>query len=146
MTPQQVRIVQSTWPKVLPIKDAAARIFYRRLFEMDPSLEAMFIGDLHTQRRKLMLVLDSAVNGLSQLEHIVAAIRELGLRHAGYGVKDHHYTTVGAALLWTLERILSAEFTSDVKEAWASAYGLLASTMQEAAAMTTGELSAQGYR
>lgn len=137
MTPQQVQIVQSTWAKVLPIKDAAARIFYRRLFEMDPSLEAMFIGDLHTQGRKLMLVLDSAVNGLSRLEHIVAAIRELGLRHAGYGVKDHHYTTVGAALLWTLERILSAEFTSDVKEAWASAYGLLASTMREAASMTT---------
>jgi hemoglobin-like flavoprotein len=60
-------------------------------------------------------------------------IEVLGRRHAGYGVKDEHYATVAAALLWALEQGLGARFTSDVRDAWAAAYGLLASTMQGAA-------------
>ena len=141
MTPRQIRLVQSTWPRMLAAEDAAAQLFYGRLFEMDPSLKSMFLGDMREQGRKLMQVMDSAVNGLSQMEHIVAAVRELGLRHVGYGVKDHHYDTAGAALLWALDRSLGAEFTPDVNDAWASAYGLLASTMKEAAALQAGDRS-----
>ena len=134
MTPEQIRIVQSTWVRVLPIKDIAAQLFYKRLFEMDPSLRPLFRGDLREQGEKLMQIIDAAVNGLSHLERIVTAIQDLGRRHADYGVKDHHYDTVGAALLWTLKEGLGAEFTPKAKEAWATVYGVLAATMQEAAA------------
>lgn len=134
MTPKQARIVQSSWKEVRSLDDAAAQLFYRRLFEMDSSLESMFPGDMREQRRKLMQVLDFAVNGLSHLERIVGAMRELGLRHAGYGVEAHHYDTVGAALLWTLERGLGAAFTPDMRVAWAAAYCVLASAMQGSAA------------
>ena len=144
MTPEQIRIVQSTWVRVLPIKDIAAQLFYKRLFEMDPSLRPLFRGDLREQGEKLMQIIDAAVNGLSHLERIVTAIRDLGRRHADYGVKDHHYDTVGAALLWTLKEGLGAEFTPKAKEAWATVYGVLAATMQEAAATrTTSTLPAQ---
>jgi nitric oxide dioxygenase len=51
-----------------------------------------------------------------------------------YGVRREHYATVGAALLWTLQSGLGEEFTPEVREAWASAYLLLSTTMQEAAA------------
>ena len=98
MAPEHVRLVQSTWIKVLPIKDSAAQLFYERLFEMDPSLRALFQGDMQEQGEKLMQVIDAAVNGLSNLERIVTAIQELGRRHVDYGVKDHHYDIVGAAL------------------------------------------------
>ena len=134
MTPEHIRIVQSTWVKVLPIKDTAAQLFYERLFEMDPSLRALFQGDMRQQGEKLMQVIDAAVNGLSRLERIVTAIEELGRRHVDYGVKDHHYDTVGAALLWTLDKSLGAEFTPEARDAWATVYGILATTMQEAAA------------
>jgi hemoglobin-like flavoprotein len=138
VTPERIRTVQSTWVKVLPIKDAAAQLFYERLFEMDPSLRALFPSDLCQQGEKLMQVIDAAVNGLSHLERIIAAIQELGRRHADYGVKDHHYGTVGAALLWTLSKSLGAEFTAEAKDAWATVYGVLAATMREAAATTRG--------
>jgi len=135
MTPEHIRIVQSTWVKVLPIKDSAAQLFYERLFEIDPSLRALFRSDTRQQGEKLMEVIDAAVNGLSRLELIVCAIQELGKRHAGYGVKDHDYATVGAALLWTLGKSLgAAEFTPKVKDAWATVYAVLATTMREAAA------------
>ena len=133
MTPEHIRTVQSTWVKVLPIKDTAAQLFYERLFEIDPSLRALFRSDMRQQGEKLMQVMDAAVNGLSRLERIVSAIQELGRRHADYGVKDHHYATVGAALLWTLGQSLGAEFTPKVKDAWATVYAVLATTMREAA-------------
>ena len=136
MTPEHIRIVQSTWVKVLPIKNTAAQLFYERLFETDPSLRALFRSDMRQQGEKVMQVIDAAVNGLSRLERIVTAIQELGRRHADYGVKDHHYDTVGAALLWTLGKSLGAEFTPEAKDAWATVYAVLATTMREAAVTT----------
>jgi hemoglobin-like flavoprotein len=134
MAPEHVRLVQSTWVKVLPIKYTAAQLFYQRLFEIDPSLRTLFRGDMREQGEKLMQLIDGAVNGLSQLERIVTAIEELGRRHVDYGVKDRHYDTVGAALLWTLDKSLGNEFTKEARNAWATVYGILATIMQEAAA------------
>jgi hemoglobin-like flavoprotein len=144
MSPHQARIVQSTWPKILPNKDAAAQLFYARLFELDPSLKPMFLGDIRQQGRKLMLVLDSVVNGLADIGTIAAAVRDLGMRHVGYGVREHHYDTVGAALLWAIERGLGAAFTAEVHDAWAAAYRMLAAIMRGAAAdVVAGRLSAE---
>lgn len=134
MTPKQVEVVQGTWKKVLPIADTAAELFYGKLFSLDPALKPLFNGDMKAQGRKLMQMIGIAVNGLSNLASIVPAVQDLGRRHVRYGVKDAHYDTVGAALLWTLEQGLGELYNEDVKAAWASAYGLLASTMKDAAA------------
>jgi hemoglobin-like flavoprotein len=133
VTPTQKALVQDTFASIAPIADDAAALFYRRLFELDPSLRAMFRGDMTEQRRKLMNMIGAAVKGLDRLEQLVPVVQDLGRRHAGYGVEDRHYDTVGAALLWTLEKGLGPAFTPAVKDAWATVYGLLASTMQAAA-------------
>ena len=82
-----------------------------------------------------MQVIDAAVNGLSLFERIRPSIQELGRRHADYGVKDHHYGTVGAALLWTLGKSLGTDFTPQVRQAWTTVYGVLATSMREGAAI-----------
>ena len=133
VTPTQKTLVQETFASIAPIADDAAALFYRRLFELDPSLRAMFRGDMSEQRRKLMNMLGAAVKGLDRLEQLVPVVQDLGRKHTGYGVEDRHYDTVGAALLWTLEKGLGSGFTPEVKEAWTAVYGLLASTMQIAA-------------
>lgn len=51
----------------------------------------------------------------------------------GYGVKAAHYAPVGAALIFTLDRGLGREFTSEVKSAWLPAYGALSGAMIAAA-------------
>ncbi len=137
MNSEQVKLVQGSFAKVLPIADTAADLFYTRLFELDPSLRRMFPTDMAEQKRKLMLTLKFAVNSLSRLDELVPAVQALGRRHAGYGVKNEHYNTVGAALLWTLEQGLGEAFTPEVKAAWVTVYTLLANTMREAAAETT---------
>jgi hemoglobin-like flavoprotein len=133
LTPAQKTLVQQSFSTIAPIADAAAVLFYQRLFELDPSLERMFRGDMAEQRKKLMQMLTAAVKGLDRLEQLVPVVQDLGRRHATYGVAEKHYDTVGAALLWTLEKGLGAAFTPDMKEAWAAVYGLLATTMKEAA-------------
>jgi hemoglobin-like flavoprotein len=134
MTPEQKELVQTTFATVAPMADAAAAMFYARLFELDPRLRSLFTGDMTEQGRKLMRMIGMAVNGLDRLDELVPAVRQLGIRHAGYGVTDDHYGTVAAALLWTLEHGLGADYTPAVEEAWITVYSVLATTMKEAAA------------
>lgn len=133
MTPNQANLVRQSWAAVLPISDKAAELFYGRLFELDPGLKPLFRGDMKEQGAKLMKMINTAVNGLDRLEAIVPAVQQLGRRHVAYGVTEEHYDTVGAALLWTLEAGLGDAFNAEVKEAWAATYGVLATTMKEAA-------------
>ncbi len=133
MTPNQIKLVQTSFSKVTPIAATAADLFYGRLFEIAPQVRGMFPEDLSEQKKKLMAMLGAAVAGLSTLDTLMPAVRALGRRHAGYGVTAQHYAPVGSALLWTLEQGLGADFTPDVKDAWATAYIVLSTTMIDAA-------------
>jgi hemoglobin-like flavoprotein len=134
MTPEEVMLVQESWKKVVPIKETAAEIFYGKLFELDPKLRSLFHGDMQEQGRKLMAMINVAVGSLEKLDTIVPAVKDLGRRHGGYGVKAQDYGTVATALLWTLEKGLGDAFTPSVKEAWTQTYMTLAQTMQSASA------------
>ena len=133
MNARQIALVQQSFEKVLPMSEAAAGLFYLRLFQLDPSLEKMFKGDMKQQGRMLMNMIHTAVQALSRLDQIVPAVQALGRRHAGYGVRQEHYGTVGQALLWTLEAGLGKDFDAPTREAWTEVYGMLAGVMQEAA-------------
>lgn len=133
MTPNEIQLVQASFAKVAPVAEKAAEMFYNRLFELDPSLRPLFKGDMTEQGKRLMAMIAVAVNGLNNIEDLVPAIQDLGRRHNDYGVKSEHYGTVGAALLDTLETALGDAFTPDVKAAWGTVYGVLSSTMIEAA-------------
>ena len=134
MEAKQIALVRSTWAKLIPMADAAAKIFYTRLFEIDPSLRSLFKGDMAPQGKLLMGMINTAVEGLDDLDSIVPAVQELGRNHAGYGVKSEDYKAVASALLWTLRQGLGSDFNADVKNAWVETYTLLATVMQEAAA------------
>ena len=134
MTPEKIELVKSSWAKVAPIAEQAAELFYGKLFELNPEFKSLFKSDMKEQGRKLMAMLNTAVNSLDKLESIVPAVQDMGRRHVAYGVKDEDYDTVGEALLWTLEQGLGEGFTEDVKEAWVDTYTLVATTMKTAAA------------
>ena len=132
MTPDQKTLVQKTWKMAAPNAEAVAQLFYQRLFTLDPAIERLFAGsNMAAQRGKLVQALRLAVEGLDDLDGLVPVIEDLGRRHVGYGVKASHYDTVGAALLWTLERGLGQAWTAETKAAWTEVYGLLAGVMQQ---------------
>ena len=133
ITATQIRLVQASWQQVPYTLEETATRFYTRLFQMDPALKRLFRGDMNEQGRKSMSMLTFIVNSLGRREEIVPVLRSLGSRHAGYGVRDEHYGTVGATLLATLEEALGPRFTPEVRSAWMAALEALAGTMTEAA-------------
>ncbi|MEM9494015.1 MAG: globin domain-containing protein, partial [Myxococcota bacterium] len=130
--------MQRSWAQVRPISDAAATLFYDRLFELDPSVRPLFKNDMTEQKKKLMQTLNVAVDGLRDVGRLVPILEELGVRHAGYMVQDHHYDRVGESLLWTLEEGLGDGFTAEIKAAWTEVYTLIAKVMTSAAARSLG--------
>lgn len=132
MTPDKIALVQASFKQVAPIADTAADIFYARLFEIAPETRGLFPEVMTDQKKKLMQMLAVAVNGLSNLDAIVPAVQELGARHQGYAVTPEHYNSVGAALLYTLEKGLGDAFTPEVEAAWAETYATLSSVMKDA--------------
>ena len=121
MTPTQIALVQSSFEKVAPIASDAAALFYRRLFDMAPGVRPLFKGDMSDQGRKLMATLGAVIHSLDQLDAVLPAARLLAIRHVDYGVRPEHYEPVGAALLWTLEQGLGADFTPETADAWRAA-------------------------
>ncbi len=144
MTPKQISLVQQSWEKVLPIAPQAADIFYTTLFEMDPSLKALFPEDVTEQGKKLMAMLDTAVKLLDNPDKLIPAVQKLGAKHVEYGTKPEHYDTVGAALLKTLAQGLGKEFTAPVKKAWVAVYQTLSTTMIDAANNVAPSQSSKG--
>lgn len=133
LTPTQIALVQSSFRMLQPMEDTAARLFYERLFEIDPSTAALFKDDMASQGRKFMQVLAVSVGGLSNMETIVPMVQQLGVRHVRYGVRPEHFDSVRRSLLWTLALILQDAYTDDVRAAWATAYAMIAGIMKEAA-------------
>jgi hemoglobin-like flavoprotein len=125
-------LVRATFAKVEPIAEAAADLFYNKLFELDPAIKPLFKGDIKAQGKKLMDTLKVVIAALDDPARLVPAVKILGQRHKTYGVQPAHYATVAEALLWTLEQGLKDAFTPQVKKAWTNVYTVLADTMIKA--------------
>jgi hemoglobin-like flavoprotein len=137
MTPTQIELVQNSFRSVLPIREEAAAIFYRRLFTIDPALKPLFSHvEMADQGRKLMTALAFVVNGLGQPDVIAATMQTLARRHVGYGVRVEHYASVGRALIEALQEGLGDAFHPPVREAWLAAYATLSDIMIAAATDT----------
>jgi hemoglobin-like flavoprotein len=132
MNDTQITLVKESWAKVEPIAPTAATLFYDRLFSVAPGVRPLFADDMSEQKLKLMEMLGVVVSGLEHLDAIVPEVQGLGRRHAGYGAQPEHYDVVGECLLWTLAQGLGDDYTPEVKDAWATAYGILALAMIEA--------------
>jgi nitric oxide dioxygenase len=137
MTPDQILLVQQSFRQVEAIRETAAKLFYARLWEIDPSTAPLFArSDMMLQGHKLMAALALVVNGLNRPETVIPVAQDMARRHVGYGVTRAHYASVGTALLWTLEQGLGDGFTPEVEAAWRAAYALLSAIMIEAAYTT----------
>jgi hemoglobin-like flavoprotein len=145
MTKKEIDLIRNSFAKVVPVADEAAVLFYAKLFDLDPNLRPLFKIGIQEQGRKLMQMLRAAVDGLDRFEELVPVLEDLGRRHAGYGVEDRHYDTVGKALIWTFERALGEPFTPQARDAWTNVYCLIAETMKSGAAQRSQATQASEY-
>ncbi|HET7363243.1 MAG TPA: globin domain-containing protein [Burkholderiales bacterium] len=132
VTRDQAEIVRLSWRAVLPVGATFAELFYGRLFALDPDLRRLFKDDIVEQGRNLTAMLSVASANLAKPERISVALRQLGKRHAAYGVRPEHFALVEDALLFALEHALIDVFTAEAKAAWQAAYAVITSEMLEA--------------
>lgn len=139
METEHIRLVQRSWSLIVSHSDNAARIFYARLFTLDPRTPEMFIHSAAEEReRKLMQMLALSINALSNLSELTPAIESLGRRHVSYGVTDEQYETAREALLYMLAQLLGPMFDDAMRAAWNDIYDELAGVMRRGALMATG--------
>ena len=143
MIPERRQLVIDSWKSLSPNSTLVGTIFYRRLFEIDPTLRPLFAhASMDEQIRKLTTMLDLIVHWLDIPERLVPALKQLGERHTTYGVTDEHYAKVGTALLGTLDEGLGDAFTPELRSAWTEAFVLISSLMRRGAAKISGTFPA----
>jgi hemoglobin-like flavoprotein len=128
----QQELVRTSFARLAVMPEVAAALFYERLFEANPDFRALFKNDMRVQGLKLMTTLAMVVYNLPEPGKVSPAIRDLAVRHVGYGVRLADYDTLAEALLWTLEQALGEDFTPAVREAWVVCYDELAGEMKAA--------------
>lgn len=120
-------LIQTTFNQIAPQADAAAELFYKRLFEIAPDTKPLFANtDMQDQGGKLMQTIGLVVSEIDHLDTLIPAVEALGKRHIDYGVHKEQYAIVGQALIWTLEQALGHDFTDEVRLAWIKVYSTLA--------------------
>jgi hemoglobin-like flavoprotein len=87
---------------------------------------------MSVQGNMLMNMIAATVKGLDRLDELKPVLEDLGRRHRTYGALVEHYAAVEACLLYTIETIMGAQCTLDVKLAWTAIYNFIAQTMIEA--------------
>jgi nitric oxide dioxygenase len=133
MLPRQIALVQNSFERAALSSEQLAQLFHDRLFEIAPEVRPLFKGDLRRQGVVLMQTLGIVVRGLDDFGSIMPVAALLAIRHVEYGVREQHYTAVGEALLFALERVLGDAFTPEVRGAWDAVYGVLSAMMIGAA-------------
>lgn len=137
MTKEQTLLVKKSWSIFREIDPVlVGDVFYTKLFFDMPYLEKLFHTPKEEQSRKLIEMLSVIVGRLDRLEELTEEIKQLGIRHVQYGVKEQHYKAVGSALLWTLRQGLGNDWNEKVDEAWATCFQILSETM----------INASGYK
>ncbi len=139
MTTEQVHLIRKSFAALARHEHVAALVFYRRLFEIAPELRPMFKGDIEEQSKKLLDMLGVLIAMLEKPHGLELELKAMGARHAGYGVVDEHYATVGAALVGMLAETLRDEFTPEVRAAWMALYGAVEATMKLGASEITND-------
>jgi nitric oxide dioxygenase len=137
MTQHQINLVKSSWQLVSTLPpETVGSLFYNRVFEIAPEARSMFQQPMAEQSKKLLATLGFIIAKLDHLDDIVSEVVKLAKRHIAYGVMPVHYTVVGEALLWTLEKGLTTSWNDDLKLAWTDCYHLLSTAMIDAAEYT----------
>ncbi|MGK7896604.1 MAG: adenylate/guanylate cyclase domain-containing protein [Xenococcus sp. (in: cyanobacteria)] len=126
---EQIKLVETSFNKLLPESDSLAEMFYERLYEVAPTVRSLFKGEVQERREKLWYILQNAVDGLSDLEELIPKVQDFGRRYIGHRVKDKDYESIGEALLWTLKQKLGHNFTPELQKAWISVYTLLSGVL-----------------
>jgi hemoglobin-like flavoprotein len=129
MTPEEIESVRTSYASLGVDAPVMAIDFYRRLFTIDPSAEALFSAEPAVMAEKFAAELDAIVEAIVSFDVFSARVHDLAARHRDYRVQTPHYRAAGEALLGALAAHLGLDWTPTLEAAWRRAYNLVAELM-----------------
>ena len=135
------KVIESSWRAVrfgLDVK--ASKLFYDKLFEEHPCTRELFQDDMTAQYNMLFGAVTRAVRFLDSPDDLIPVLKDLGMRHARYGVVAAHYEAFTECFLWTLNSYIfsnmpnqiAIEWALDVADSWEWALTYIGNIMGEA--------------
>ncbi|WP_319461300.1 globin domain-containing protein [Micromonospora sp. RTP1Z1] len=125
--------LKQSWSLVGAHGDQVPLYFYSMLFLAHPETRQMFPTNMAGQRDRLVTALGHVVSNVDQVDRLVGFLQDLGADHRKFAVRAEHYPAVGEALLATLQHFLGDQWTEELAQDWAGAYGLVSQVMIDAA-------------
>lgn len=129
MTKQQQEIVRKSFELINPKAFEVGDLLYKKLFELEPAVAALFRGDMKEQKEKLMRMLQIAIDDIDNHAELQPKLFNLGRIHHSYGINGHQFMSFQEALLHALRTVLGKDFTPEVEDAWKAVYLYMAATM-----------------
>ena len=130
MTPEQKLLIKKSFEQLVPQSNTVACLFYDRLFQLNPMLQALFKSAIVQQGHKFIDVLSIIVNSIDRFDSLLPMLQQLGQRHLNYGVKAEYYDLAAEAFMWSLERGLGKAFTPQTALAWQAAFSKIVQAMK----------------
>lgn len=130
LSEQQIYLVQECYRQVEESPHEFAKHYYGKLFELEPRLQALFRNDLDIQGRKLIAMLEVAVNGVKDMGMLVPMLTQLAHRHNDYNVKKSHFSLLNTALHHAFEQHLQQAYTDEHRQAWQTLLDFMVDTMK----------------
>lgn len=132
----EIRLLRSSFVRMIPACEVRSERFYERLFESDPSLRPLFPTDMESQHEKLTMMLASAIDLLDQRDKFVETCAALGKRHAGYGALRGHYDLVTRLLVECLVEELEPSLSQAERSSWTKLLTLISEFMLSGSGQT----------
>lgn len=129
METHEIDLVQQSFPALQVMSAEAAFIFYRRLGQLDPSLRHRIRGSSAQLSHRLVSTVHLAITNLDRLEHLDTDLTRIARRLRRLGIGPRHYSTMGAALLLTVEHLMGRLYTRDIALAWSKASQIVMARM-----------------
>jgi len=131
MDKEEIALVTQSWSQIITDQEAVGKLFYKRLFELDPSLSNLFQPDITEQARKFVSMITYLIYKLDDLDGVLMQAVDLGKRHQSYRVSLKDFDTVHQAFFETLEKSGSGVWNDQVHRAWDKVYALFEQAMKE---------------
>mgnify|MGYP001726280999 FL=1 len=132
LTDRQKELVKATVPVLREHGVALITHFYKRMLTGNPELQNVF-NNAHQARGHQQQALAGAV--LAYAENIddptvlLNAVKHIATKHCTIGIRAEQYGIVGKHLLASIKEVLGAAATDELIDAWAAAYGQLATIL-----------------
>lgn len=123
-----IDIVKSTAPLIAEAGPSMTAHFYDRMFKHHPELKDIFNlthQDTGRQREALFNAVYGYAANIDNVEVLLPVVEKIAQKHTSFNITAEQYDIVGTHLLTTIDELMSPG--QAVLDAWAEAYGLLAS-------------------